>query len=464
VRQGERILRAVARETAADLERLLSASWFRRRVAAGSLPQSRWLAGPPAGWSARAAVPGTEFRWLEHEALRFPCYPHEITVSQLHEAAMLTLSLAQEALAEGWMLKDASAWNVLFDQGRPVFCDVLSFAPAGESGLWQAYAQFQRHFIIPLLMHRRVGARPSRFFLTHRDGVEPEDARMTLRGLSAWRQPALEAVTLPTIFKSRPGGPAAASPRGGARHSAAKPGNPELTRYLLARTFRRLQGHLERLRPGSPKIASKWANYELQRDHYSAADLQLKRAFVQAALAGADIETVLDLGCNTGEFSLLAESLGKLVVAADHDEQSLEKLLIRLRSGDSRIQTLLLDIGRPTPAVGWMNMEVAAVLARAAGRFDCIMMLGLIHHLLVSERATLERIAGLLESLGAHTLIIEWIERDDRRFRELAGVNAGLYEDLSRERFEAAITAQFTITAIQPLPGKTRTLYKCRRK
>ena len=447
MRHGERILRAVAPTLAPAVERLIAADWFRERVATGSVPESRWLAAAPAGLPG-----GEEFRWLEHAPLRFPCYPHEITASQLHAAARLTLSLARDALDDGWLLKDASAWNVLFDQGRPVFCDILSFVPADATGLWPAYAQFHRHFIIPLLMHRHLGVRTSRLFLSRRDGIEPEDARRMIRGLSAWRQPALEAVTLPALLGRR------GAPAGGRQRART---DRRLNRYLLARTYDRLEGHLQGLAPRTPRSRSKWSDYETERDHYSAAGLDAKRSFVRQTLADPAISSVLDLGCNTGEFSLLAESLGKQVVAADYDEQSLETLLQRLRNGDSRIQPMLLDVGRPTPAVGWMNEEVPGIITRIAGRFDCIMMLGLIHHLLVSERATLAGVVQLLESLAARRVIVEWVERHDRRFQQIAGLNSNLYEGLSRESFELAVQRVFNIERCQPLPGGTRTLYEC---
>jgi SAM-dependent methyltransferase len=453
VRYGKRIMRAVTAELVPDVERLIVAGWFRERVAAGSLPETHWVTDPPPGYADRG-----EFRWLEHAAIRFPCYPHEITGSQLHQAGELTLSLARDALRDGWILKDASAWNVLFDRGRPVFCDILSFAPAGASGLWQAYAQFQRHFVIPLMLQQRAGLRTSRLFLSRRDGVEPEDARRMLTGFYAWRQPALEAVTLPALLENRGGRPRAAATQKNNRQS-----DPRLNRYLLERTYNRLRSHLDRVRPRAPGRPSRWANYEAERDHYSEGALVQKRAFVSDALTDPAIQTVLDLGCNTGEFSLLADSLGKEVVAADYDEQSLERLVQRLREGDSRIQPVLLDLGRPTPAVGWLNSEIPAFLTRAAGQFDCIMMLGLIHHLLVSERATLEGLVQLLESLGGRTVIIEWVGTTDRRFQQIAGINAQLYENLTREQFEAALCRRFTIEKREALPGDTRTLYECRR-
>ncbi len=421
---------------------------------AGSFPATSWLETPPSDFDDAAS-----YRWLEHETLRFPCYPHEITAAQLHDAGRLTLSLALEALDNGWLLKDASAWNVLFDGGRPVFCDILSFEPGPAPALWPAYAQFLRHFIIPLLLNKHLGIRPETVFLQHRDGMPPEEARRMLRGLKAWRQPSLEAVTLPALFTGR----AAPDGRTGA-DSPRVTRDPALSKHLLARTFRRLQRHLERL--GSPvrAKASTWVNYERERDHYSTEDLAAKRAFITKSLGDPDIRTVLDLGCNTGEFSFLAAALGKQVVAADFDGQCLEKVHARARGEHSPVQPLVLNIGRPTPAVGWMSREIPAVLERARGRFDCLMMLGLVHHLLVTERASLGMIFELIRALQPRRLMIEWIEPVDRRFREISGINARLYDNLSRAAFEAELIGSFLIDASQPLPGGTRVLYACTRR
>jgi hypothetical protein len=89
------------------------------------------------------------------------------------------------------------------------------------------------------------------------------------------------------------------------------------------------------------------------------------------------------------------------------------------------------------------------------------MMLGLVHHLLVTERASLGMIFELVRTLHPRRLIIEWVEPGDRRFREISAMNAGLYDTLSREAFEAELTGLFTIDASQSLPGGTRVLYAC---
>ena len=57
-------------------------------------------------------------------------YPYEWCFSQLRDAALLTLELQRRALAAGMRLKDASAYNIQFDAGRPILIDTLSFEEA----------------------------------------------------------------------------------------------------------------------------------------------------------------------------------------------------------------------------------------------------------------------------------------------------------------------------------------------
>ena len=108
--------------------------------------------------------------------------------------------MAMEAAKNGWSLKDASAWNVLHSNGRPVFVDLLSFDKSPPSRMWRAYGQFVRHFVLPLLLYRTGGLTPPEIFLMHRDGITPERAYESLHGLGLASLTALEHVVLPKLL------------------------------------------------------------------------------------------------------------------------------------------------------------------------------------------------------------------------------------------------------------------------
>ncbi len=448
IRKDRRIFRAVNVHKASEVQALMESTWYKTYVAQGVFPAAEWVVNQVDG-----LMDSEQIRWLEHRAITFPCYPHEVTALQLYDAGKLTLSIAKTALQHGWMIKDASAWNILFEHGKPCFCDILSFEPVDDSGIWIAYAQFIRHFIIPLLLYRHAGIAPSSLFVLYRDGVAPEDAGRMIKGWRRYVQPALEAVTLPLMFRQKSGATK------DNRTPAARPA--ELAKFLLGRTLSRLEKHLDALKPLAFATPTKWENYEADRDHYTASDVTRKSEFVSAMVERSDIGTVMDLGCNAGEFSKLAARAGKQVLAADFDHGALSRLYHELRemAQPLPISPILLDIGRPTPALGWLNREVDSFVERAKGKFDCVMALGLVHHLLVSERASLPMILEFFEVLDPQYLLLEWIEPEDRRFSEIAGLNQGLYREMSRDGFERVFAEKYAIESKQELACGTRTLY-----
>jgi SAM-dependent methyltransferase len=442
-----RILRAVHLEKAAQTQELLRAPWMVQLMADGVIPKTVEVVPPPGLVAARGA-----WFWLEHEVVQFPCYPQEITALQLYDSGLLTLQIALEAARQGWTLKDASASNVLHSTGRPVFVDILSFERGGSAATWIAYGQFVRNFLLPLLLYQKLGITPTDVFLGNRDGITPERAYEMLHGTHMLSATVLEHVLLPK-WLTRAGGRLIQAQ---STHTP-KPVNAEIQQELLLGTLRRLGRTLEKLSPLKKKSASVWKEYEEDRSHYTERDLAAKTGFVREHLGEG--RTVLDLGCNAGEFSLLAAELGKSVVAADGDHPALSRLYARIRGKEAPISPLMLNIGRPTPALGWANAEIASFLDRAVGQFDCVLVLGLIHHLLVSERASLAMLAELLDRLRPKSVILEWVDPRDPKFKQLAGLNGSLYSHLNEVRLEESLKTKFRMVAKLTLPCATRVMY-----
>jgi len=172
---------------------------------------------------------------------------------------------------------------------------------------------------------------------------------------------------------------------------------------------------------------------------------------------------VLDVGANTGHFSELAANSGSSVVSIDSDADSVGRLWRRASENGLDILPLVVDLCRPTPALGWRNAETTSFLDRARQSFDLVMMLAVIHHILVSERVPLEEILELASELTTHLLLIEFIEPSDPMFRRLARGRDALYAHLTASYFESTCTNRFQILRKQPIAESSRTLYLLRR-
>jgi len=377
---------------------------------------------------------------LEHPRVFFPSYPWEWTLGAWVAAAELTLDLCETLLGEGLILKDATPLNVLFEGTRPVFVDVLSIdARDPESPLWLAYAQFVRTFLLPLAAYRYLGW-PLAASLQKRDGYEPADLYPYLGRARRWREPFRSLITLPFLLEKRSKSAAPAT-------KLRQP--PEVATAVLRRNLRRLRTLLEKLKPVGRD--SRWSAYPESADHYTDEDHQQKQAFVRKALMQAQPRQVLDLGANTGVYSRIAAEAGESVVAWDTDLGASERNWREAAEKQLAIQPLIADPARPTPATGWRNREWLGLLDRAQRRFDCVMMLGVIHHLLVTDQIPLSEIAGLLRDLTTHWAIVEWVPATDPRFAELVRGRDDLYGHLNEAAFVTSAETRFSITARQQL-------------
>ena len=119
---------------------------------------------------------------IRPERLPVLSFPYEWAPGQLRDAALLTLEIQSVALEHGMVLRDASAYNVQFRRGRPVFIDTLSFEPWEEGTPWVAYGQFCEHFLAPLALQTKVDHRLRRLLVADIGGVPLDLAAELLPG------------------------------------------------------------------------------------------------------------------------------------------------------------------------------------------------------------------------------------------------------------------------------------------
>ena len=385
---------------------------------------------------------------LIHPRIAVPTYPWEWTHSQWFAAAELTINLCQEAIVEGWILKDATPLNILFIGPRPVLVDVLSFERRDpSSAIWLAYGQYARTFLLPLLMSRMMGW-PLALTLFRRDGYEPQELYQAMSWPQRLSRSALWPISLPTWLDAR---------------SGAAPVKPPAQSYDAAASAhileRSLSGLLKQTRRAMPAhAASNWSHYKTNLKHYTAEQAEQKRMWVQHVFEDVRPDAVLDIGANTGEYSTLAAESGARVIALERDAAAADRLF-RSSSDLSRdIQTIHADLARPTPAAGWDNGEQSALLPRLEGQCDLVMMLAVIHHLILMEQIPIPTIMALMHRIARRYLIVEWVPVSDPMFQSLMRGRDNLYGLLTDANLLAAASGLFKVTRQETL-GNGRMLF-----
>lgn len=146
-------------------------------------------------------------------------------------------------------------------------------------------------------------------------------------------------------------------------------------------------------------------------DYYSSSPESYrdipKENVVRTILEQEKPGTVYDIGCNTGHYALIAESCGANVVAADPDPDCVDYLYNLLKGSDRKILPLVADFDGFLRAIErpYWNLRPKSV--------DMVFMLALIHHLVYRANLSFENIFERVDKLGAESLLIEFVSKDD---------------------------------------------------
>lgn len=455
-----RVLRCITPSGRANLEAALRSPTVQRWMAAGRIVATGpLLTEPPRDVAAiehRVAPEGAV--WVEHERIPFPSYPYEWAPAMLAAAARLTLELAQELLDEGLGLKDASPFNILFRGPEPVFVDLLSVEQRDpRDPLWLPYAQLIRTFLLPLWLYRRKQFPLDAVFIPRREGLDLRQVYRLCSPLERLLPPGLGWVTLPVWLERW------ADRKADKLYRPRRTASPVAARFALERLYRGLERSLHKLeRPTA--ASSRWVDYVDSCPTYTREQWEQKVRWVEHVLDACQPRRLLDVGANTGFFSLLAARRGVSVVAIDTDSAALDQLWHHAHAERRDVLPLVVNFSQPSPATGWKNTECLSFPARACGHFDMVFLLALLHHVLVTDRVPLEEVVEFVAELTTRFALVEFIGREDPAFQRLVRGRDPLYQHITPEWFERTVTRHFEILQVERLARSHRVLYLLRRR
>ncbi len=443
--RGEEIYRFVDRQYARSFENALTSGLYKSAVDAQLLLSFETLD------PAQIDIPFPKencLAILKPKQIPMITYPYEWSFAQLKDAAIATLNLHLLALHHDALLKDASAFNIQFVDGRAVFIDHLSFDLVSDHSAWPAYGQFCRHFLSPLLLMAYLDVSFGRILQLYIDGP-PLDL---VSKLLPRRTRLSVAIQMHLHLHARVS----------QRYSDLR-GMVVKQRSLSTKSFVAIANSLLRLVQSLNPIqqATEWGDY-YSDTNYSDAAFAAKRQMLRDHVKDVAPRTIWDLGGNNGEFSRAIHHLGRLIVCMDIDPRAVQaNYEICRRDGISNILPVVVDLTNPPPALGFANKERRALIER--GHPDLVVALALIHHLAITNNLPLDYIARFMASI-APMLIIEFVPKVDSQVRRLLANRPDVFPDYHEDGFVSAFGAHFEIIKAAPIPGSERTLCLMRRR
>jgi hypothetical protein len=434
------LYRQVNQAYAPDYARLMDSGLYEKLVKAGLLV-------PHTESDLEPAAPNA-YKILRPERVPFISYPYEWSFSQLKDAALATLSIQKRALKYNLSLKDASAYNIQFFNGKPALVDTLSFEAYQEGEPWVAYRQFCQHFLAPLALMATLDVRLGQMLRIYIDGLPLDLASRLLPARTRWTVGLYAHIHLHARAQQRYADAPLAEARAGR----------VMKKQALLGLVNSLERTIRKLKWKTKK--TEWGDY-YEATNYTGAAFEHKQQLVTEWSQRIRPRLVWDLGANTGVFSRLAVGDG-YAAAFDVDPLAVEQGWLQVRKEkEKNILPLVLDLTNPSPALGWDNRERESLGQR--GPAGLVLALALIHHLAISNNLPFARIAESFAGLG-EWLVIEFVPKDDSQVQRLLRSRKDIFGEYTREAFEAAFRDFFKIVETRQVQDSARWMYLMRKK
>jgi SAM-dependent methyltransferase len=380
------------------------------------------------------------YKILLPQQIDFLSLPFEWCYSQWRKVILAYIDINLIALKYGMILKDATPYNFCLKGGKAILFDTSSFAFFKEPNYWIAYRQFCEEMFGPFaLMHYR-GMRWGRLTLASHQGLPLDFISQNLPLKSRLNLNCLLHLHLHARSYHQAG--------------LQKDHSKGFTQEKLIEIFSLIKGTVHKWDTYHqyPNYWSEYYDIDIETEEY----LIDKQETIKAYLQSCGVQSILDLGANTGKFSELACDYASHVIALEFDKNCVDQIEKRIEeTGNIKLHTLLGDLSQTSPDFGLLGKEHSSIFKRA--KSDLVLALALVHHLALTKMIPFELIADLVYEFSNRYVLLEFIEKTDRKVHQLLQNNPRYYP--SKEEFEVIIQRKFNLIQQKTLDRSVRTLY-----
>ncbi|PSG86074.1 nodulation protein NoeA [Aurantibacter aestuarii] len=385
---------------------------------------------------------------IQPEQIPFITYPYEWSFNQYKEAALLTLKFQKFALEHNFSLKDASAFNIVFNKGKAIFIDTLSLDIYKEKTPWRAYKQFITHFLGPLVLAHYHGAASLKLMSNFIDGI-PLSMLSTMLPISTKLNPFLYTnIHLLAKFE--------------AKHSEDYTGTSKTKQLSKKGQLNILEALYNYIKKLTLKESTEWGNY-YTKTNYSDDAFKEKSVIINNWISKINPKTLIDVGGNDGTFVRKIEAPLDLALVCDIDNNAVDANYRQIKKDkEYNILPFVLDVLNPTANIGFNNKERFSFIKRAK-QFapEVTMALAVIHHMSLSGNINFDMSAQFFASFSNH-LIIEFPKRTDswvQRLLKSKGEFETYFDFYNESEFELAYQNYFQLEKKVDIGESDRLLY-----
>jgi hypothetical protein len=390
---------------------------------------------------------------IQPENIPFITYPYEWSFSMYKEAALLTLKLQKYSLENGFSLKDATAFNIAFHNGRAIFIDTLSFDFYQENSPWRAYKQFITHFLGPLLLAHYHGAQSLKLMSNFIDGI-PIKMLSTVLPFKTKLNPFLYSnIHLLAKFESK--------------HNEDYKGETKMSTLSKKGQLNIIKSLYDYIKNLNLKEHSEWGDYYSKTNYSDDAFIQ-KSTIISSWIDTLKVQSVIDIGGNDGTFVRKIKSHLNQALVCDIDNNAVDFNYITIKeTGESFMTPFVLDVLNPSAAIGFQNKERDSFINRIKTFApDATLALAVIHHMSLSGNVSFEMSAEFFASFSKH-LIIEFPRRNDSWVQRLLNSKVDFkdyFDFYNIENFEIAYSNCFDVVDKQVIKNSDRVMYLLKAK
>jgi FkbM family methyltransferase len=351
------------------------------------------------------------------------------------------------------LLKDATPFNFFFKEGRAVLLDTSSFEFFKEGLPWLAYKQFCSEFLSPITLMHYNGQIWSGIVKANLKGLPLNFVSKQLPLKSWFNLSCLLHIHMHAKYANTE----SSVQEENTRKSKVQEG---FTKEKLLSLIDMILSTVKNWKQAY-NIDKHWQGY-YEHDIESPIYLNQKEEIIKKWLNELKPKTVIDLGANTGRFSLLAAKDVEQVIAIESDYNCVDSIENAIDKGQVKnIVVQQMDLSETTPSFGVLEKEYSSIFERVSNIHlspSLVMTLAIVHHLHISNFLSFAQIAELLAKFNSKYLIIEFVPIRDSKVQLLIKNKQKDFSIYTQENFTIALLQYFKLIEVKKMEDTDRQL------